>query len=93
MSVIAALTGNGNKKLKVVCPITTQDGKTFWRGMGLGFANKDGSINIYLDGLPVNGKLQIREWDDPPWEKRGDGNGAPRLAAQGETPRDRELPF
>ena len=27
--------------------------------------NSDNSINIYLDCLPVNGKLQIRDWDEP----------------------------
>ena len=36
----------------------------YWKNLGSGFLNRDNSINIYLDGLPVNGKLQIRDWDD-----------------------------
>lgn len=80
------------RKKRVLCPIEGKDGKTFWLRMGSGFLNKDASINVYLDCLPVNGKLQIRDWDDPPWEKR-DPDGA-RLAkpAGGDRPRD-ELPF
>jgi len=64
------------KKMKVVCPVERKDGKTRWVGCGVGFINRDASINLYLDVLPVNGKLQLREWDDspPPWERR-DGGG------------------
>jgi len=61
-----------NKKFKVVCPITNRDGKTFWRVMGIAYPNQDGSTNIYLDGLPVNGKLQLRDWDEAPWQKKDD---------------------
>jgi hypothetical protein len=50
---------------KVICPIEKKDGKgTFWLRSGSAFENKDGSINVYLDVLPTNGKLQIREFDD-----------------------------
>ena len=35
--------------------------KANWTKVGTAFTNKDGSINVYLDALPVNGKLQIRE--------------------------------
>jgi hypothetical protein len=34
--------------------------RPFWVKLGTAFQNKDGSFNIYLDALPVNGKLQIR---------------------------------
>ena len=35
--------------------------KTRWVKVGIGFVNKDNSINIYLDALPVNGKLNVRD--------------------------------
>lgn len=38
-----------------------KDRKSFWTKVGSAFANKDGSINVYLNALPINGKLQIRE--------------------------------
>ena len=38
-----------------------KSGKTFWTRLGAAFLNKDGeSISVLLDGLPVNGKLQLR---------------------------------
>lgn len=35
--------------------------KSVWTKVGSAFPNKDGSLNVYLNALPVNGKLQIRE--------------------------------
>lgn len=35
--------------------------KSFWMRVGAGFVNRDGSINVFLDAFPVNGKLQIRD--------------------------------
>jgi hypothetical protein len=34
--------------------------KSFWVRVGVAFTNRDGSINVFLDALPVNGKLQLR---------------------------------
>jgi hypothetical protein len=54
-----------SKRMKVLCPISTKDEKkTVWKNLGIAFENKDGSINVYLDVLPLNGKLQLREFDD-----------------------------
>lgn len=55
---------NQQGKKKVLCPIEGRDGKTHWRTLGVGWINKDNSINLYLDGLPHNGRLQIRDWDE-----------------------------
>ena len=38
--------------------------KAIWRRVGSAFTNRDGSINVLLDALPTNGKLQIREDKD-----------------------------
>jgi hypothetical protein len=70
------------RKKRVLCPVTTKDGKTYWMRMGSAFVNRDNSINIYLDGLPTNGKLQLRDWDDPPWEKdKKEASPQPALGA------------
>jgi hypothetical protein len=40
--------------------------KVMWRRVGSGFVNRDGSYNLYLDALPVNGKLHMRESEQAP---------------------------
>lgn len=34
--------------------------KQFTR-IGIGFVNKDGSINVILDALPTNGRIHVRD--------------------------------
>jgi hypothetical protein len=48
--------------------------KTYWTRVGVGFVNRDGSINLRLDAIPINGALQVREWE--PYERRSDANDA-----------------
>ncbi|MDX2011996.1 MAG: hypothetical protein SFW67_17520 [Myxococcaceae bacterium] len=41
---------------------TTKKGPTsIWVRAGSAWVNRDGSINVYLDVLPLDGKLHIRE--------------------------------
>ena len=35
--------------------------KDIWQKIGTAFDNRDGSINVYLNCLPLSGKLHIRE--------------------------------
>jgi len=35
--------------------------KSFWLRIGRAFVNRDGSFNMNLDALPVNGKLHLRQ--------------------------------
>ncbi len=58
------------KRKQVLSPVTGKAGKTFWVKLGIGYVNKDNSINLYLDALPTNGKLQIRDWEESPWKER-----------------------
>ena len=58
---------NGTKS---VFALTERNEKTFWTRIGVAFTNKDGSITIQLDALPVSGRLQIRE--DEEREDRGE---------------------
>jgi len=38
-----------------------KDGQSRWIKVGTAFINKDGSINVFLDAFPKDGKLQIRD--------------------------------
>ncbi len=38
-----------------------RSGATVWVRAGNAYVNKDGSMNIWLDVLPLNGTLHIRE--------------------------------
>ena len=41
------------------------DGKTdVWTKAGSAWVNRDGSMNLYLDVLPINGRLHVREAPD-----------------------------
>ncbi len=41
--------------------IEGKDGRSRWVKVGIAFINKDRSINVFLDVLPKDGKLQIRQ--------------------------------
>ncbi len=65
--------GTGPKKLVVLAiverPDRDDESKTYtrWVRIGVGFNNRDGSINLILDALPLGtNKLQIREDDRTP---------------------------
>jgi len=60
-------------------------GKSIWVRVGVGYTNRDGSLNLRLDAIPVNGMLQVREWE--PVDRRSDAVDAhPRLP-----PRDKPI--
>jgi len=69
---------------KVMCPIEIKGGRTIWRRSGSAFDNKDGSINVVLDVLPTNGKLQIRDLDERDKEYRD--SRQPTLPSTTDTP-------
>lgn len=49
----------GNGRFEVFTVIE-RNNKSYWSKLGRGYLNKDRSINIFLDALPLNGKLQVR---------------------------------
>lgn len=53
--------GGGDRKIAFA--MTERDDKTYWTKVGSAFVNKDGSINVFLEALPVSGKIQIRDDD------------------------------
>ncbi len=50
-----------SNKMKAVFTIVEGKERTFWRQVGVAFVNRDGSLNLHLDALPTNGKLQVRD--------------------------------
>lgn len=64
-----------SKMFKVIAPMDKKDGTKWWMRCGTGFANKDNSINIYLDALPLNQQqltLQLRELTEEELRERSD---------------------
>ncbi|HEY8042065.1 MAG TPA: hypothetical protein VIF15_19815 [Polyangiaceae bacterium] len=56
-------TRNTRDMKAVYTVVERGQGKSFWVRVGIGFTNKDGSLNLHLDAIPTNGKLQVREWE------------------------------
>lgn len=57
-------------KMKVVYSISERNGKSFWTRIGVAFTNRDGSMKVKLECIPINGELQIRDY-----VPRSDNNG------------------
>jgi hypothetical protein len=87
-----------NRMMKVLTPYEGKDGKTHWQRLGSAFPNKDGSTNVYLNGLPTNGRLQIRDLDEDDLRARGrrddlgGGLGGALPGGMSSRPQD-DLPF
>jgi hypothetical protein len=72
-------SGNGKKQLGVYAIIERKDATKppYWLKIGLAFANRDGSLSLYVDAFPVaTNKLQVREIR-PFDENRGARGAAP----------------
>lgn len=58
------------KDYKIVWAIHEQPGKRArWTRVGAAFENRDGSLTLLLDAVPIHGRLQVREkseWDEAP---------------------------
>ncbi len=69
--------GTGRRLVVYAVPESKDGEKAFWPKIGIAFTNRDGSINLLLEALPLGtNKLQVRE-PRPPAEPRG-ANGAHR---------------
>jgi hypothetical protein len=50
-------------KMKVLWMITERGDRSFWTRIGVGYVNRDGSINLSLEALPIgSSKLQLRDY-------------------------------
>ena len=55
------MTSDDKPRFKVVYTVVTRGNRTQWVRLGLAFINRDGSLTVKLDALPINGELQIRD--------------------------------
>ena len=55
---------------------TPEGSKSFWTKVGAAFENRDGSLTIRLDALPLSGTLQVRD-EDKDRERRERAQHAP----------------
>ena len=84
--------GTQNNRKNVYTIIEKEGRKPFWMRIGSAFVNRDGSLNVRLAALPVDGKLHIR---DP---KNGNGNRQGGQGNQGQNNQqssypDDDMPF
>jgi hypothetical protein len=56
-------SGGGGRKPWAAYNIITRGERTIWSRVGSAFKNHDGPWNIFLDSVPLGGKIQIREDD------------------------------
>jgi hypothetical protein len=71
------------KMFKIISPIDKRDGSKFWMRCGVGYENKDQSVNMYIDALPVaagkDGRpltLQLREVTEEELRERSEKRGS-----------------
>ncbi|HET9955613.1 MAG TPA: hypothetical protein VFQ61_13960 [Polyangiaceae bacterium] len=71
-----------NSRLKIAYVIAQRGGRNYWNRVGVAFLNNDGSLNVKLEAVPVNGEVHIRdyvpreEFTPPPARERS-GRGMP----------------
>ena len=53
-----------------------------WVKAGSAWVNRDGSLNVYLDVLPLDGKLHVREALERGEGKASSANGSPAQPGQ-----------
>lgn len=67
------------RMFKVITPIERRGGGKYWMRLGSAYLNKDNSINVYIDAVPVasakDGQgltLQLREYTDEELRERAE---------------------
>jgi len=72
-------------RMKIAYVITQRNHKSFWNRVGVAFENKDGSLNVKLEAVPVSGEIQIRDYV-PREELASTSRIGSRLEAEEEQP-------
>lgn len=49
-------------KMLICYHINERGDRSYWTRIGVAFQNRDGSFNVKLECVPVNGELHIREY-------------------------------
>ena len=81
LQTAAATESNASKKPWIAYNVIDRPGlrSRIWSRIGMAWLNRDGSINVVLDALPLGGRLQLREDDR---ERRAEARGQLSIAAQ-----------
>lgn len=61
---MAQQSGSKQPTHTVYTVVDTKGEKSRWLECGVAFTNRDGSLNLLLNALPVNGRLQVRPPND-----------------------------
>ena len=51
-----------DNKVKIVYHISERNGKSYFNRVGVAFMNSDGSLNVKLEVMPLDGELHIRDY-------------------------------
>jgi hypothetical protein len=49
-------------KMKIAYVVTQRGTNKYWTRVGVAFVNRDGSINVKLDAVPVSGEIHVRDY-------------------------------
>ena len=82
-----SLASGGSRPFKVVYAITENkngNGKSFWTRIGVAFTNRDGSLTLKLDCVPLGGTMQVRDYE--PYEPRDGERDTRRTSSFGASP-------
>lgn len=55
------MAGDKMKAVFVITKFGEDNEKARWTQIGVAFVNRDGSLNVKLDAVPVSGELHIRD--------------------------------
>lgn len=75
-------------KMKIAYVITQRGTNKYWTKIGVAFVNKDGSINVKLEAVPVNGEIHVRDYvpreesAGPTLLRKGDNGHADEVLAE-----------
>ncbi len=49
-------------KMKIAYVVTQRGTHKYWTRIGVAFVNRDGSINVKLEAVPVSGEIHVRDY-------------------------------
>jgi hypothetical protein len=82
------MNANGESMKMVYTVVERGPGKSFWTRVGVGFVNRDGSLNLRLDAIPINGVLQVRDYEERDGVHKPPQEGASPASMSRSRPRD-----
>lgn len=51
-----------SRQYKIVYNVVERGDRNYWTRVGAAFTNRDGSLSVRLDAIPLSGNLQVRDW-------------------------------